>query len=155
MKATHIFVLTALCTVALMGCRTTRSDAELGVGDNAPQDVDLWVDLQCPKGQNQFGEYGVLMMPEEKVQWTLAVLDGTCRIYGAIVPKDQQTVDKCDIRLRSKEPIVKSGRCRCAAGRWDLEEGRPTSKECCQRYPDRVYCKEPVDSPEAPDATDE
>ncbi len=139
-----------LLLTVLGGCRTTNSDQTMlqrELGANVP----LWVDLECSnKGKPRFKEYSVLKLPTEIVGWALARLDDKCRVYGTIVEKGA-TADLCDIRYRSKQPVTTGNRCRCVAGRYDLEEGYPSSKHCCQKYPDKVYCKEkaqlPVDAP--------
>jgi hypothetical protein len=128
----------------LTGCPSAHTDdqgslldRELGV------DVPLWVEVECSgRGRASFGDYSILKMPNEKVQWVLAKLGEKCRVYGAIIPKTSRKADPCDIRLRSVDPVVETGRCKCVPGRYLLHEGRPTSKRCCERFPDRVYCKE-------------
>lgn len=128
----------------LTGCPSAHTDdhgsmldKELGV------DVPLWVEVECSKrGRASFGEYSILKMPNEKVQWALAKLGEKCRVFGAIIPKTSGKADPCDIRLRSVKPVVETGRCKCVPGRYLLQEGRPTSKRCCERFPDKVYCKD-------------
>lgn len=138
------------CPSAHTGDQPTMLDRELGV------EVPLWVDVDCSqKGRTSFGEYSVLKMPGEKVQWTLAKLGDKCRVFGAIIPKETRKADLCDIRLRSVKPVVEEGRCRCVAGRYQLEEGRPTSKRCCERYPDKVYCKGAPDDSDAPETPED
>lgn len=114
----------------------------------SPIEIPLWVDLTCDAGGNPvYGTYSVVKLPNEKVLWSMAVLDtGDCRIYGAIVPQGVTQPDLCDIRFRSKKGVF-AGRCRCVAGRYDLEEGRPTSQECCQKFPNAIYCKQPATGP--------
>jgi hypothetical protein len=129
------------------GCRTTGSDQaklQRELGANVP----LWVDVECSsKGKPRFKEYSLLKMPTEVVGWALARLDDDCRVYGTLVEKGAKA-DLCDIRYRSKDPVVAGKRCRCAAGRYVLEEGYPSSKRCCKKYPDKVYCKEKVAPPD-------
>jgi hypothetical protein len=132
------------------GCRTTggnqaRLQRELGAN------VPLWVDVECSENdKTRFKEYSVLKMPTEVVGWTLARLDDDCRVYGSLVEKGAKA-DLCDIRYRSKDPVVQGERCRCVAGRYVLEEGYPSSKRCCEKYPEKVYCKEKTALPdEAP-----
>ncbi len=143
------------CALALMmgalalasGCRTAQEDqsrleAELGLK------LPLWVEVECTKsGKPRFKEYSVLKLPTEKVLWSMAKLDPYCRIYGAIVPKTAKSADLCDIRFRSKDPVTSEGKCRCVAGKYVLEEGRPTSQRCCEKYPDKVYCRQPEPEP--------
>ncbi len=113
-----------------------------------PPEIPLWVELTCdPAGNPLYGQYSGVQLPTEKVLWSMAMLDtGDCRVYGAIVPQNQMQPDLCDIRFRSKGPVT-PGRCQCVAGRYDLEEGRPTSSECCAKYPNAIYCKQPAMGP--------
>ncbi len=137
----------ALVLPALGGCRTTGGDQaklQRELGANVP----LWVELECSKkGKPRFKEYSVLKLPTEKVGWALAKLDDDCRVYGTLAEKGTRA-DLCDIRYRSKQPVNQGKRCRCVAGRYDLEEGYPSSKRCCKKYPDKVYCKEKSPPPE-------
>jgi hypothetical protein len=145
-------LLACLSALALAsGCRTTaaedqsRLEAELGLK------LPLWVEVECTKnGKPKFKEYSVLKMPNEKVLWSMAKLDPYCRIYGAIIPKTAKSADLCDIRFRSKDPVNPEGKCRCVPGKYVLEEGRPTSSRCCEKYPDKVYCRQPEPEPVPP-----
>jgi hypothetical protein len=131
-----------------VGCKTTRSDTEQQkLQRELGAKVPLWVELECSrKGQPRFKEYSVLKLPTEAVGWALARLDDHCRVYGTLVEK-VATADLCDIRYRSKEPVTTGPRCKCIPGRYDLEEGYPSSKRCCEKYPEKVYCKQPVAPP--------
>jgi len=141
--------IACLAILLASGCRTTaendqsRLEAELGLK------IPLWVEVECTKsGKPKFKDYSVLKMPTEKVLWSMAKLpEDYCRIYGAIVPKTAKSADLCDIRFRSKEPVSPDGKCRCTAGKYVLQEGRPTSQRCCEKYPDKVYCKPPEEPP--------
>lgn len=145
----------ALMVVISAGCGGPTGGAGTGhpLANNSPAiespiEIPLWVDLACnAAGEPVYGTYSVVKLPNEKVLWSMAVLDtGDCRIYGAIVPSGVTQPDLCDIRFRSKKGVA-AGRCRCVAGRYDLEEGRPTSQECCLKYPNAIYCKQPAMGP--------
>ena len=144
----------ALLLPALGGCRTTGADGDQAklqreLGANVP----LWVEVDCSsRGKPKFKEYSVLKLPTEAVGWALARLDDDCRVYGTLVEAGQKA-DLCDIRYRSKDPVVTGKRCRCVPGRYDLEEGYPSSDRCCKKYPEKVYCKEKSTPPDAPSPT--
>jgi hypothetical protein len=126
------------------GCRTTKSEEEQArLQRELGAKIPLWVDLECSKrGKPKFVEYSVLKMPDEKVGWAMVNLEGDCRIYGTLVNKKIKRPDLCDIRFRSTETFGTGKRCTCRQGRQYLEEGTPTSKRCCKKYPDKVYCRE-------------
>ena len=148
MRATASCLAVALlCMGVLCGCPSKHDPDQARLRQELGLNVPLWVELECnKKGKPVFGDYSVLKMPDEKMVWAIAKLGDKCRIYGALQRKGSRKTDLCDIRFRSKNPVVDSGRCKCVAGRYDLEEGRPTSKKCCRKYPDSVYCK-PADAP--------
>jgi len=142
--------LLASCAL-LAGCpskhdpEVDRLKAELGVGT-----IPLWVEVECRNGKPVYKEYSVLKLPDERVDWALVNLDKSCRIYGALVKKSVKKADMCDIRFRTRQELVDAGqRCACVPGRWPLEEGRPTSKRCCEKFPDKPYCRD-LDTPMAP-----
>jgi hypothetical protein len=153
-----------LAALLSASCRSSPEEQDARLRGELGFKVSLWVETECTKsGKTVFKDYSVLKLPDEKVVWTIAKIENDCRVYGAIVKKNQKQADLCDIRFRSKLPIVAEGKCRCVAGRFDLEEGRPTSKRCCEKYPDKVYCKpepgaeQPATEPQVdtplPDAT--
>jgi len=115
--------------------------------DEGPVSIPLWVELACSaQGTPQWGKFSLIKLPSESVLWSLAYLDTQdCRVYGAIVPSGQKEADMCEIRFRSKK-AVGQGLCKCVPGRYDLEEGRPTSDHCCEKYPNAIYCKPPTTS---------
>jgi hypothetical protein len=132
-----------LLAMLLTGCPSKhdpdadRLKAELGVG------IPLWVDVECKAGRPVFKDYSVLKLPDERDDWALVKLDQSCRIYGALVKKSVKKADMCDIRFRTRQELVPAGqRCACIAGRHELEEGRPTSKHCCEKFPDKPYCRD-------------
>lgn len=138
----------------------TRED---GV-DVEKEKIPLWVEIsECRDGKPVVKKdgYSVLKMPDDKLYWVVSKRDGECRVFGAMVGKgEQRKPDACDIRFRSKDPVKPQGRsCSCATGRFDLQEGRPVNKKCCERYPDGIYCDKPASSlPEAaprPETNDE
>jgi len=151
--------LLALSTLLLSaGCRTTSAADQVRLQRELGAKVPLWVDVECTKrGRPKFVEYSVLKMPDEKVGWAMANLEGECRIYGTLVHKSVKRPDLCDIRFRSKDAFGKGKRCKCQPGRTDLQEGTPTSKRCCEKYPDKVYCKEKhgpsINSDQDPEST--
>lgn len=137
-------LLLAACGGPTGGGETGHPFATKSLKEEAAVDIPLWVELSCDEAGNPlYGKYSVVKLPTEKVMWSMAVLDtGDCRIYGAIVPQSQAQPDLCDIRFRSQKSVI-IGKCRCIAGKYDLEEGRPTSKDCCAKFPNAVYCKPP------------
>jgi hypothetical protein len=149
-------VLLGVSLVAATGCRTSRSqEDQLRLQRELGVKIPLWVELECTKkGKPRFKEYSILKMPDEAINWALAKLDDHCRIYGTLTTKGGRKPDMCDIRFRSRDAVVDTGRCRCVAGRYVLEEGYPTSKRCCKKYPEKVYCKEPVETPPEPPSHD-
>jgi hypothetical protein len=117
-----------------------------------PSQGDYWVEVTCQKdrgeGKHNFGTYSVIRMPDDKVVFVVRELDGSCRVWGAIVPPERSSPDKCDIRLRSKEPLATiDGKCLCVPGTYILQEGRPTSPDCCRRFPNAIYCRDGVPAP--------
>jgi len=148
MRRTVVLIIVLVASLCFpMACRTGLSDQER-LQQELGGSVPLWVDLECSKrGKPRFKDYSVLKMPDEKVVWALARLGEYCRVYGALIKKTTKKTDLCDIRFRSKDPVVATGRCRCVPGRYKLEEGRPTSERCCEKHPDSVYCR-PTDAPE-------
>ena len=151
-----LIALIGFALIAAAGCRTTRNEEDqLRLQRELGARIPLWVDLECTrKGKPRFKEYSILKMPDEVINWALAKLDNHCRIYGTLTEKGGRKPDMCDIRFRSRDAVVETGRCRCVAGRYVLEEGYPTSKRCCKKYPEKVYCKEQtgtVPEPPAPD----
>lgn len=136
-----LLIVAAACLFAA-SCKTTQAEDQLKLQAELGGKIPLWVEVECSKkGKPIFNDYSVLKMPDEKVVWALAKLDDFCRVYGALVKKGRKGTDLCDIRFRSQEPVSTKGRCRCVAGRYKLQEGRPTSKRCCEKHPDSVHCK--------------
>ncbi len=133
---------------ACSGPDTTDGDPLDSIG--RPK-IPLWVQVdECKKGRPVVRDYSVLKMPDERLFWAISYRDKTCRVYGAILKKDAtRNPDDCDVRFRSKETLPKKGRrCKCAIGRYDLQEGRSTAEKCCARYPDSVHCKEKLPEPD-------
>lgn len=137
--------LTLLVPVMMLllgsGCRTTRPE------EVATPSQTYTVELSCAKtlkqGKRDVTQHNVVIMPGDKVVWAIRRLDGTCRVWGAIVPPERSKPDKCDIRLRSKAELAPVGQpCRCVPGVYELTEGRPTSEDCCRKFPGSIYCKD-------------
>lgn len=145
----------SMCSLAfLVSCgnsATLDSQVEPRFEPKAPAEIPLWVDVRCDaQGMPEYGEFAVVKMPSERIQWAMAVLDtGDCRIYGALVDASITEPDLCDIRFRSKRAVA-PGRCACVPGRYDLEEGRPTSDECCRKHPNSVHCKSAPEAGKTP-----
>jgi hypothetical protein len=143
------WLATAAIVLALLGgCRTTKSqEDQVRLQRELGANVPLWVEVECTKrGKPRFKDYSVLKLPIEKVGWALARLDDHCRVYGTLTDGTRDA-DLCDIRFRSRDPVVEGARCKCVPGRYVLEEGYPTSKRCCEKYPEKVYCRKLYESP--------
>ncbi len=121
---------------------------------------EYWVEVTCSRdrgeGKHNFGKHNIIQMPGDQVLFVIQELDGSCRVWGAIVPPEREAPDKCDIRLRSRETLATvNGRCFCVPGHYKLQEGRPTSPDCCRRFPEAIYCKDgappPFDHYDEPD----
>ncbi|MBM4373044.1 MAG: hypothetical protein FJ098_15425 [Deltaproteobacteria bacterium] len=158
LRATLLLSLVTLSSGACSG-PDTRGNAATGIPGRPA--VPLWVQVEsCEGGRPVVRDYSVLKMPDERLYWAISYRDGDCRIFGAILHKDESRApDDCDVRFRSKDPLPKRGQaCPCTPGRYDLQEGRATSEKCCERHPESVHCVQPATpgaEPSVPDVEPE